>query len=189
MYVHAFESSGSRRGLHFMVVGSFVGAVILFSLSGQEGMPMPFIWQFLGLACLTAGVYLLALFSLRAYRYAIEPSGVVDAEGIEQYDLVVTEIVGKKRRVVSRIGLRDIDRTAVTVIRTADGEAGKEKKAALCQGRQVFRYVNSPLFPEACYIPIPEEGAVLVIPVDPTMTRILRGDPGPVHQSRNPHGD
>lgn len=174
--MYAFESSGSRKPLHAMVIGAFVAAVTLFTISNQEGMPMPFLFQAGAIGCLTAAVYLLVRYSLKLYRYAVEPNNIVDANGIEQYDLVITEIVGKRMTVVSRVALRDIDKPAVTVIRRSDGDGAKSAREALCRDMRVFRYENTPASPQSCYIPIPEEGAVVVIPADERMVRILKGD-------------
>ena len=173
--MYAFESSGSRKPLHLMVVGAFVAAVVLFSLSNREGMPAPFLLQTGAMVCLTAAVYLLVRYSLKMYRYAIESNNIVDADGVEQYDLVITEIVGKKMTVVARVALRDIDKPAVTIIRRGDGDAAKSARESLCRDKKVFRYENTPASPASCYIPMPEEGAVVVIPVDETMVGILKG--------------
>ena len=173
--MYAFESSGSRKPLHVMVIGAFVAAMALFSLSNQEGMPVPLLFQAGAIVCMTVAVYLLVRYSLKMYRYAIEPNNIVDADGVEQYDLVITEIVGKKMTVVARVALRDVDKPAVTIIRRGDGEAAKAAREALCRDKRVFRYENTPASPASCYIPMPEEGAVVVIPVDETMVRILKG--------------
>ena len=124
--MYSFESSGSRKPLHAMVIGAIVAAAVLFTVGGFEGVPVPFLFQMGGILCATAAVYLTVRYSLKAYRYAIEPNTIVDAEGVEQYDLVITEIVGKKMTVVARVGLRTVDHSAVTVIRREDGAAAKE---------------------------------------------------------------
>ena len=172
--MYSFESSGSRKPLHAMVIGSLIGAGVLFSVSTIQGIPMPYLFQLGAVVCLTATIYLAGKYSLKLYRYAIEPNTIVDAEGVEQYDLVVTEIVGKRMTVVTRVALRDMDRAAITVIRRADGEAAKTAKQALCKDKRVFRYENTPISPASCYIPVPEENAVVVIPVDEGMMEILR---------------
>ena len=181
--MYAFESSGSRKPLHLMVVGAFVAAVILFSISNREGVPMPLLWQVGALICLTAAVYLLVRYSLRLYRYAIEQSGIIDAYGVEQCDLVITEMVGKKMTVVARVALRDIDRGALTVVRRSDAASDRDKAKqaveALCRDRRVYRYENTPVSPASCYIPLPEEGAVVVIPADTRMVGILTGQSRP----------
>lgn len=177
--MYAFESRGSRKPLHAMVIGTVAAAVILFSLSNREGVPVPYLFQAAAIGCLTATVYLLARYSLKIYRYAVEPNGILDGEGMEQYDLVITEIVGRKMTVVARLALRDIDRAAVTVIpRSAQSPAERAKadeaRATLCKGKQVFRYENTPISPASCYIPMPEENAVVVIPPDEGMIKILK---------------
>ena len=171
---YSFESSGSRKPLHAMVVGTVVAAVLLFSLSNREGMPMPHLFQAGAFVCLTATVYLLVRYSLKIYRYAVEPNGILDAAGVEQYDLIITEIVGKKMTVVARVALRDVDKAAVAVLSRSD-KTTSEIREALCKGKQVFRYENTPVSPKSCYVPLPEENSVLVIPAEDTMVRILTG--------------
>lgn len=178
--MYAFESSGSRKPLHAMVIGTLVAAVILFSLSNRDGMPVPYLFQAGAIGCLTGTVYLLVRYSLKAYRYAIEPNGILDAHGVEQFDLVITEIMGKKMTVVARVALRDVDKSAVTVIRRSatggnEKSVSDEARETLCKGRRVYRYENTPTSPASCYIPLPEENAVVVIPADERMVVILRG--------------
>ena len=173
--MYSFESSGSRRPLHAMVIGALAGAAVFFSLGTLPSIPLPSLFQMGAILCATLAVYLTARYSLRTYRYAIEPNTIVDAEGMEQYDLVITEIMGKRRKVVARIGLRSVDHDAVTVIRRSDGEAAKSARDTLCKGKQVFRFENTPVSPASCYIPIPEENSVMVIPVDDRMVEILKG--------------
>ena len=172
--MYSFESSGSRRPLHAMVIGALVGAAVFFSLGTLPSIPLPSLFQMGAILCATLAVYLTARYSLRTYRYAIEPNTIVDAEGVEQYDLVITEITGKKVKVVCRVGLRTVDHDAVTVIRRQDGEAAKEARDLLCKDKRVFKYENTPVSPASCYIPIPEENSVVVIPVDERMVEILR---------------
>ena len=171
--MYSFESGGSRKPLHAMVIGSMAAAAILFVLGGTDRVPFPFLFQLGAFLCATATVYLTAAYSLKSYRYAIEPNTIVDAEGVEQYDLVITEILGKKMKVVARVGLRTIDHTAVTVIPRGDSTA-KEAAATLCKDKRVFKYENTPISSVSCYIPIPEENYVVVIPADEKMVEILR---------------
>ena len=173
--MYSFESSGSRKPLHAMVIGAIIGTAVFFSLGGMEGMPFPFLFQTGAFICATVAIYLAAAYSLKCYRYAIEPNTIVDAEGVEQYDLVITEIMGKRMKVVARIGLRSVDHDAVAVIRRTDGEAAKSARDTICKGKQIFRYENTPISPASCYIPIPEENSVMIIPVDDRMLEILKG--------------
>ena len=171
--MYSFESSGFRKPLHAMVISSLIAGVALISVGNLEGLPFPFLFQTAGMICATAAVYLMAAYSLKAYRYAIEPNTIVDAEGMEQYDLIITEIMGKKMKVVARVGLRTIDHNAVTIIRRDDPTA-KEACGLLCKDKRVFKYENTPISPVSCYIPVPEENCVIVIPVDETMVEILK---------------
>ena len=173
--MYSFESSGSRKPLHLVVIATIIGTAVNFCVSTMEGVLFPFLYQTFAILCATAAVYLIAGYSLKSYRYAIEPNTIVDAEGVEQYDLVITEITGKKMKVVCRVGLRTVDHTAVTVIRRADGQASKEARDLLCKDKRVFKYENTPVSPASCYIPIPEENSVLIIPVDERMVEILKG--------------
>ncbi len=172
--MYAFESSGSRKGLHALVIGSSVAAFLLFSISTQEGMPFPYLFQFGAVLCLVAAVYLLTRYSLRIYRYALEPNGIRDSGGREQVDLIITRIVGRQMVVETRVSLRDIDRAAVAVVRRADRKAYADLRAAYGSGWHIFRYENTPLSAVSCYIPIPEERAVVVIPADERMVQILQ---------------
>ena len=172
--MYYFESSGSRKPLHAMVIGALVGAAVFFSVGTLPNVPLPSLFQMGAILCATLAVYLTVRYSLRAYRYAIQPNTIVDAEGVEQYDLVITEILGKKMKVVCRVGLRTVDHYQVTVIRRADGQAAKEARDLLCKDKRVFKYENTPVSPASCYIPIPEENSVVVIPADERMVEILK---------------
>ena len=172
--MYYFESSGSRKPLHAMVIGALVGAAVFFSVGTLPNVPLPSLFQMGAILCATLAVYLTVRYSLRTYRYAIQPNTIVDAEGEEQYDLVITEITGKKMKVVCRVGLRTVDHYQVTVIRRADGQAAKEARDLLCKDKRVFKYENTPVSPASCYIPIPEENSVVVIPADERMVEILR---------------
>ena len=173
--MYSFESSGSRKSLHAMIIGAMIGAVALFTVAGMDGVPLPSLLQIAGIVLAAAAIYLATRFALKTYRYAIEPSGITDEHGVEQFDLVITEIVGKRSVVVSRVALRSIDREAVTVIRR-DDPGFKAARTAVCSTYQKFRYENTPLSPASCYIPFPSENAIIIIPPDPYMVKLLRGE-------------
>ena len=170
--MYAFESDGSRKPLHAMVIGSMIATVALFYVSTIPGIPLPSLFQMGAFALATVTIYLTAAYSLKSYRYAIEPNTIVDAEGVEQYDLVITEITGKKMKVVCRVGLRTVDHYQVTVF--TRGKTDEYERGLLCARKKVFRYENTPISPASCYIPIPEENAVVVIPADERMVEILK---------------
>ncbi len=172
--MYAFESSGSRKALHAMTIGAFIGAVALIASSGGNIIP-PIILQLAGIILAGVSDYLLTRYSLKVYRYAIEPSGITDEHGVEQFDLVITEMVGRRSVVVSRVCLRSIDREAVTVLRR-DDPSFKTARTAVCSTYQKFRYINTPIAPAECYIPFPSENAIIIIPPDPYMVKHLRGE-------------
>ncbi len=174
--MYAFESSGSRKSLHMMVIGAFVVGILLFSLSNQPGVPLPSLWQCLAALTLSVGVYLCVRYSLAIYRYAVESSGITDADGAEQYDLIITVITGKKQRTVTRIALREIDRDRVSVLKRSDKRENEIVRRSYGAETRVFTYANVPILAEACVIPVPEEKSILLIPVDAGMYRILKGE-------------
>ncbi len=171
--MYAFESNGSRRGLHALVIGSLLAALVLFSVPSVPSAPVPMVFQLFGILCAAASVYFCTRYSLRLYRYAVEPNGIVSTDGAEQYDLVITEIMGKKLKVVARIALRDIAK--VTVARRAEKITYRTVKETYGKEYTVFRYANRPLLPEECFIALAEGNAVVVIPYDEIMAGILTG--------------
>ncbi len=175
---YSFESTGARGALHTMVISATVAAAVLFFMSTLDDVPFPIFFQTGAVVCLALAAYLCTRYSLRLYRYAIEPNGIMDVHGVEQNDLVITEITGKKIKIVAKVALRDID-ACIRVIRR-DSETTPLVKEAFCKNRQVFRYANTPIIPVACYLSVPGEGAVIVIPWDDRMATILRAQTGNV---------
>ncbi len=171
--MYSFESEEKRGALHALVIGTFAAAAILFGLSTTNGIPFPLIFQTGAVIFLVAAVYLTFRYSLCIYRYVVEPSGISDADGRELYDLVIISIIGKKMQTVARVALRDIDE--VSVVKRGDKAMRKTVKESLCKDKQVFRYANTPVMAEECYISVATEGAVLVIPPDAGMIKILKG--------------
>lgn len=167
--MYAFESHPRRKGFHLLVGGCFVVALVLLAISGLEGISYPVIYQGTAFLLVTAGAYLMVRYVLNVYRYEISESGIISADGEAQYDLVITEITGKRRRVVTRVALRDID--AVAVIPRKKKDAQK----AFARGKErVFRYTNDPFDAVSCYLSLPTEDSVVVIPLDDTMILHLR---------------
>lgn len=167
--MYAFESRARGKLFHLLVCGSFAAALLLFGFSGVEGMSYPVIYQLTALILLTAGTYLLVRYSLRSYRYEISESGIVSADGETLYDLVITEISGNRRRVVTRVALRDIDE-----VQSLSREKGHQAQKTLPKGWRMLRYTNRPLEPEGVYLTVSEESTVVVIPKDDTMVKYLK---------------
>ena len=169
--MYSFLSPPHPKSLHVLTVFCFVGAIILLSVSGVEGLPYPLIYQAAAFGLATAGIYFLTRYVLRQYRYEIAEGGITDAAGQPIPDLIITQTAGKKITVAARVGLRDIG--TVTVIAEKSSDA-KEKKTEICRDKRVFTYLNTPFYTSACYISLNEENSVLVIPVDDRMIHILQ---------------
>ncbi len=167
--MYAFESSPRGKVFHVLTAGCFVLVLLLFGFSGMEGIAYPFIYQTTAIILMTVGVYLLVRYVLKIYRYEITESGITAADGSAIRDLVITEITGQKQRVVTRVALRDIE--SIQILTRKEYKA-KEKE--LAEGMTVYRYTNRPFEPISCYLTVPEENAVVAIPVDEQMIRHLR---------------
>ena len=98
--------------LHFLTVSCFALALLLMGISGMENIAYPLLYQTTAVILMVIGVYFVVRYVLRVYRYEVSENGITDAYGERQYDLVITEITGKRCRVVSRVALRDIDAVA-----------------------------------------------------------------------------
>ncbi len=164
--MYAFESRARRGALHLLVCVCFGVAFLLFGISGIEGMAFPALYQISAVGLLVTGTYLLSGYILKLYRYEVSESGVRDADGMPVYDLVITEIAGRRRRVVTRVALRDIEHAEV--LHKKDG-----KKCTRNPEMKVYRYDNNPYAPVNLYLFLPEEDAVTVIPADEDMINIL----------------
>lgn len=170
MESYAFISSARKKWIHVACIACYVTALLLFGISGIEGMEYPIIYQLTAIVTLTVGVYLTVRYALKMYRYEISESGIVSAEGEVKYDLVITEITGAKRQVVARIGLWDVESVHVlprrkkkVFLHTRKGAYGK-----------VFAYTNNPFDPVSCAFLLPEEDSVVVIPADDGMLGVLK---------------
>lgn len=167
--MYSFQSCSRRGMLHLLTVGCYVLALVLMGISGIDQIAYPLLYQTTAVILLVVGVYFTVRYALRLYRYEIRESGITDAYGIRQYDFVITEMTGKRCRVVTRVALRDI--AAVAYI-----DRKKEKQKATdfkSKGRQVFVYTNSPFLTEGCYLHVPDEDSVLIIPEDKKMMALL----------------
>ena len=67
------------------------------------GLPYPFVYQLVAVACLGTGILLAVRYLLRDYIYR-----VVSHHGGETPDLVVTELYARRKTVVCRISLGDV---------------------------------------------------------------------------------
>ena len=167
--MYAFNSPPRGRMFHLIVCLCFVAAFLLLGVGGIEGIEYPLLYQLTAVILLTAGTYLTVRYALRSYRYEIADSGIVSATGDPVYDLVITETAGRRQRVVTRITLRSIADMAVF----SGKKSEKEKECRWIGSCRVFRYTNRPFEPEGCYLLVPEENSVVVIPKDERMIQYL----------------
>lgn len=163
--IYAFESHARRRTLHLLVWSCFMAAFLLFGVSGIAGLAFPVLYQISAVGLLVAGTYLLTGYILKLYRYELCESGVLDSLGDPVYDLVITEILGRRRRVVTRVSLRDVEKALVLPRKAQKGLGGAKQR--------VCRYDNDPYAPKSLCLFLPEEGTVVVIPADEGMIKIL----------------
>lgn len=169
--MYTFTSPSRGKPIHILTVSCYVAAIIFLGVSSIDGVPYPMIYQFAAIISAAAGVYFTTRYVLKQYTYDLQITSVTDADGHPTTALFITETVGKKVTTVARVNTRDV--ASVTVIREKDPDK-KAKKAAVCEGKRVFTFINTPFFSSACYIDVPEENSVLVIPPDDTMITLLR---------------
>ena len=178
--MYSFESYTRKTAIHVLTVACFIVAFLLFGISQVVGIAFPMLYQITGLILLVMGVYFLTRYILKKYRYEITPSNIEDALGQPILDLVITETTGKRIAVVARVALRDITQVVVAD-KEQDNVSPKEKleeirrqNKAMAQKNIVFRYINTPFVSRVCYVVVPTENSVLVIPFDPNMVYALQ---------------
>lgn len=165
MSLYAYESAPRRGTTHILTAGCFVVAFFMLGISGIDGLSYPMLYQLTAFLLLTAGVYVLVRYILKLYRYELMDSCIVDMNGDPKYDLVITEITGRRRRVVTRVSVRDIE--AVLCLHEKQDKAAI--KSLMGEGQRLYRYVNDPFERRGIYLTVPEEDSVLMIPVDDGM--------------------
>lgn len=165
--MYAFTSQGKRRRLHALVVIDMAAAVLIWTSSTADGS-YAWAFQLVGVLLVGIGVYLITRFSLRTYAYELGTGDITDANGAPVVDLVITQILGNKRSVAARVGVREIE--TASVLSRADF---RKKRKQLFGGATLFRCDNDPFSPLALYLYLPEENALLAIPPDPGMIDYL----------------
>lgn len=107
------------------------GALYILASSGFVAIPM--LAQFLSIAFFAASIYIASVFLLREYTYAIEPNThiVEDDDLSGQYDLIVTELKGKRQVKVCHIEMSDVKE--VRIMTPENKKTVKtERKGAKC---------------------------------------------------------
>ena len=157
----------------FACIACFVCGIGIFGVSIlNTAVPyLTLLAQICAVLLLTAGIYLYAKFVARTYTYTVQPGGIFDAEGRELYDLIVVEMVGKrKQRTVCRIALRD-----VSWIKARPAYASKKNllpKIEPGQGGQKFSYCAD-LVPEQVIAIYDVDGNAVVLTFDAQLYDIL----------------
>ena len=163
-------SSGKKNGLeHAFVLCFAVGGLILYAVSGAEGVPFPVLFQIGTILLLAAFVYLLIRYELKQYRYELRDSGIRDSEGQVRYELVITERVGKKETVVARVGLWQISR-----VEKLDKKVSAKK--VFGTEKRTFVYDNRLFAPSRCGVCMTGDDPVVVIPADERMMELLQNN-------------
>ena len=114
----------------------------LFGFSRIPGIPIPVIYQALGMLCLVATVGLVSRYLTRRYTYRVEPRD----DGVEDNvpDLVITEHYARRVLVVCRISVADI----VEILPITDENQAEIKEK---RGKQSFYDYTADLFSQNRY--------------------------------------
>lgn len=161
MYEFAPKLNKIREKL-WMSVFLFFG-VLSYSL-GQI-LPYPMACQLLSVILLTGAVLITVRYLLRDYIYRVE----TDENG-EPICLVVIEVMGKRRTVVSRVSVGEIGQILL------GRELGTKKDLRWLQKRGVYRYISQMSREESAFLGIldDEKCAFLEIFADQQLISILR---------------
>ena len=76
--------------------------MILYITSRIPGVPVPGIWQILGVCCLSGMILLVSMCVMRRYEYVLEQNE--DGE----VDFIITEYYGRRTTVVCRVSLAEV---------------------------------------------------------------------------------
>ena len=103
MYEYAPKSKKGREMRLFLVC--LASALLLLLLLFLPQTPAPHLCRLLGVGLAAASVWIASRYLWRSYIYRVAPRG----DGNGSLDLTVTEIYRRRRRVVCRISLADIE--------------------------------------------------------------------------------
>lgn len=135
----------SRRKKEFWIVAILtLAATFLFCCSTLPNCPYPSLWQLTCVVLLVAVIMLVSKCLLRSFIYRVE---LREGASVDEaaYDLIVLECYGKRRTVVCRVALSDIEN-----VRCVTQENRKELFKQL-RGKQVYRYFSE-LTPTNSYL-------------------------------------
>jgi hypothetical protein len=122
------NTAGKISALLCLILGA-----ALFILSGSGYVAVPALAQAISIGLLVAAIYIASVFLLREYTYAIEPNihVVEDNDLSKQYDLIVTELKGRRQVKVCHIEMSDVKE--IRIITPENKKTVKaERKGAKC---------------------------------------------------------
>ena len=133
MYEYQPKLSKQKERILTLLLG--VSGVLLFAVSQIYGVPFPAFVQLFGVLLLGGAIIIASRYLLRDFCYTVAPRA--DASLDAPQDLTVTELCGKRRRVVCILSVAEIlDATPCTA-------ENKQMRRAQMSGATVYRYVAS----------------------------------------------
>ena len=162
MYEFAPKAKKIREKI-WMSVCLFFGVL---SYSFGQILPYPMACQLLSVILLTGAVLITVRYLLRDYVYCVE----VDAEGAPA-DLVIVEVMGKRRTVVSRVRVAGIGQILL------GREIASKKDLRGLQKKEIYRYISQMSRSESVFLEIldDEKCTFLEICADSQLISILEG--------------
>lgn len=129
-------------------------------------LPYPMACQLLSVILLTGAVLITVRYLLRDYIYRVD----VDEDG-EPIRLVIVEVMGKRRTVVSRVSMTEIGQILPR------GELGAKKDVRSLQKKGVYRYLSLMGSEKSTFLELldDEKCAFLEIQADAQLISILNG--------------
>lgn len=158
MYEYAPRSKKRREIRLFLV--SLTPALLFFVLSLLPQTPAPLLCRSLGLCEATVAAWIAARYLLRRYIYRVAPCD----SGGASLDLTVTEIFGKRQRVVCRISLEDIEEIS--------RDNGRKERG----NERFFQYTDEISSPNFCILTVRDENTTrrIKMTADETLYHILK---------------
>lgn len=138
MYEYAPKTDKRAERLIFLALLAF--AAINYVSSMMPFTPFPALFQLVAFVSLAIAIIVIGKYMLCRYIYRVEPS---ESAPNGEMDLVITECVRQRKKVVCRI-----ERSAVVSV-TCVTKENRQALSSLHKGKQVFRYTGE-LFPKNC---------------------------------------
>jgi len=170
--MYEYIASSEKRRAPRLILLFFLGGMALMLLPSVLSVPFQWAFQLVGLCLFTAAVYLVTRYMTKSFLYRVFP----DDDG--RMDFSVTELRGKTRCMVCRIGLADI-REAVMVDARSKEEMAEVKKRIKAEKLRCYDYCSDLSPTLSCYLFVREQsGEPLVIRImpDEKLFKLLSGE-------------